>query len=483
MQNKNKQSRRRYLTGLSAAGIVGVAGCVSDSEDPDTDDDEDNEDEETEDDSPDTDPGPTSGEGLTIGHIGPESSVLGVGSVRAAAIAVNDVNDNGGVMDEDVELISRDTVVSATEAEIVVEQLIADKNTDVIVGAFQAEVARAVADLTAEFSVPFISTGPAAPDLTRGFPGENYEEYKHYFRVGPVNAALQAEAMSEYLTYLSDRHGWNSLAFYRDLAAWTEPFAEHLPDMLADRGLSIEAQDSITIQDPDLSPVVSTATEEGVDYVLRFFGHIASSPQQIFPAWRGNLDFGLEGIHIPGTHPEYDIATEGLNIYETTAQSGAGGAAPITDHTQSFIDSYVDEYAGDEFEAGTPDGSPMEMGFGTYDAIVLLQDVLNEIGTTNPEDHLDDYVDEMLSTDPSRIESVSGPIQFYGPDEEYPHDLQAARSSDGTITNFPVTQFQPYTDGNAATVEYKGVARPGQVECVFPEPYRTADHQRPSWMG
>ncbi|WP_336326135.1 ABC transporter substrate-binding protein [Halovenus sp. HT40] len=476
------RTRRRYLQGISAAGVVGVAGCIAEDETGENDgpDDDSEPDDDTE---PDEDSEPASGDGVTIGHISPESTVLGVGSARAAALAVETVNDSGGIMDERVELVTGDTQTSAAEAEVVVEELIQQEGADVIVGGFQSEIGRAVTDLTAEFGVPYISTGPAAPDLTTHFPGDEYDRYKHYFRVGPINAALQAEAMSEYLTYLSDRHGWNSLAFYRDLAAWTEPFAEHLPALLEDQGLTIETQDSITIQNPDLSPLVSTAAEEGVDYVLRFFGHIASSPQQIFPAWRGDLDFGLEGIHIPGSHPEYDIATEGLNIYETTAQNGAGGAAPITDHTRSFIDSYVDEYAGDEFEVGTPDGSPMEMGFGTYDAIVLLQDVLNEIGTTNPEDHLDDYVDEMLSTEPGRIESVSGPIQFYGSDAEFPHDLQAARSSDGTITNFPVTQFQPYKDGNAATVEYEGVVRPGQVECVFPEPYRTADHQRPSWMG
>ena len=46
------------------------------------------------------------GEGqLTIGHIGPEASPLGVGANRAAEMAVSKVNNDGGVMDEDVELV------------------------------------------------------------------------------------------------------------------------------------------------------------------------------------------------------------------------------------------------------------------------------------------------------------------------------------------------------------------------------------------
>ncbi|MXR51058.1 ABC transporter substrate-binding protein [Halovenus sp. WSH3] len=429
------------------------------------------------------------GEGqLTIGHIAPLGSVLGVGSERAAEMAKETVNNNGGVMDSDVEVVTKDTLVQASEAEGAVEELINQDNANVIVGAFQSEVGRAIVDLTSEFGVPYISTGPAAPELTAGFVGEDYEQYKHYFRVGPINSALQAEAMADYLTYLSDRHGWNSCAFYRDQAAWTEVFGRDLPGLLDEQGITVENNngngEAITIQDPDLGPVVSSAEELGVDYVLRFFAHISSSPSQLLGPWKqGQLNFGIEGIHVPGMHPEYDIATEGLNIYETTSQSGAGGAAPITEHTQPFIEEYVSNYAGDSFDPGTPDGSPMYMGFGTYDAILLLQNVLNEIGTTTPADSLDDYVDAMLSQDGSGIETISGGIQFYGPDEEYPHDLMAERDSDGSITNFPVTQFQPYDGGNVATVEYDGIDRPGQVECVFPESFRTAEHQQPNWMA
>jgi len=424
------------------------------------------------------------GEGqLTIGHIAPLASPLGVGSERAAELATDQVNSNGGVMDEDIEVVTKDTLIQSSEAEAVVEELINQDNANVIVGGFQSEVGRAVIDLTAEFGVPYISTGPAAPDLTAEFVGDDYEQYKNYFRVGPINSSLQAEATVDYLTYLSDLHGWNSMAFYRDQAAWTEVFGERIPTLAEEAGLTIEAQDDIAIQDPDLSPIVSTADEEGVDYVLRFFAHISSSPSQIFPEWQDELEFGLEGTHVPGMHPEYDIATEGLNIYETTSQSGAGGAAPITEQTQPFVEEYVSEYAADSFDAATPDGSPMYIGYGTYDAILLLQNILNEIGTTTPGDNLDEYVDAMLSTEAGDIESISGGVEFYGQDEEFPHDLRAERDSNGSITNFPVTQFQPDSgESKPAQVDYSG-DRPGIVECVFPEGFRTADHQMPDWMA
>ena len=428
-----------------------------------------------------------SGEGsLTIGHVGPEASVLGVGSVRAAELAVSKVNDEGGVQDEDVELLTGDTAVSSTEAESVVEELIRQEDADVIVGAFQSEVGRALVDLTADFGVPYISTGPAAPELTRGFVGEDYETYKHYFRVGPINSDLQAEGMRDYMVYLSDEHGWNSLAFFRDQAAWTGAFGDLLPGFAEEEGLTIENNNgngrALSIQDPDLAPVVSTANELGVDYVLRFFAHISASPQQIYPQWAGNeLDWGLEGIHVPGMHPEYDVPVQGTNLYETTSQTGAGGVTNFNDGvTFPFIEEYVDEYAESEFNAGTPDGAPMYMGMGTYDAVLLLQEVLNEAGTTAPADNLDDYVDAMLGAE---LEGASGTIEFYEQDAEYPHDLVAERDSEDRITNFPVTQWQPNDgDTSPAHVEY-GDERPGKVECVFSDQYRTSDHMMPAWMA
>jgi len=413
------------------------------------------------------------GGSLTIGHIGPEGSPLGVGSVRTAEMAIERINngenlDTTGVLDSDVELVTADTQSSPSEAQSVVQDLINQDNADVIVGAFASEVARTVIEITAEFDVPFISTGPADPRLSTNFVGDNYDENKHYFRVGPLNSELQAEGMAAYCASLSDLHGWNSLTFYRDNAAWTEVYGNQLPGLLEDEGLTIEAQDAITIDSPDLSPLISETRNSDAQYILRFFAHIQNSASQLLgPWWEGQYDFGVEGIHVSGMHPEFDQLTQGVCVYESTSQTGAGGAAAITENTQPFVERYR------EFSDGeSPVGHPMYMGFGTYDAVLLLQDVVNEVGSADLAGNLDSYVDEMLSTEPGRIPAVAGELQFYGPDEAYPHDLRAERNDSGRITNFPVTQWQP-NDGD----------RPGQIECVFPGDFQSAEHVMPRWMS
>lgn len=475
MSENGQTDRRRYMQIVGATGIAGVAGCsdlVTDDEgesstdsrngDDNTGDDENGESERTE---PDLD----FENAIRIGHIGPAGNVLGIGSERAAEMAVDSINDAGGIGGEPLELLTGNTRVDQGEAEAVVEEMITQDDVDVIVGGFQSEVVRAITHLTSQFDIPYVSTGAADPSLSEDFTAEDYEQYKNYFRVGPLNRAFQTELVRDYCVHLADRHGWNSLTLYWDQAMWAVPFGNQLPDMLTGEGLDIVEEEAIRIQSPDLSPHLHTTESSDADYMLRFFAHIQSSPAQLLAQWhQDQLEFGIEGIHVPGQHPEYDIATEGLNIYETTGQAGGGGVAPITENTVPFTEQYRERFAEATFDPSTPNGSPMQMGFGTYDAIQVVAEAIESAGVRPTED-LDAFIDAMLGIEHT---GVSGEISFFEQDAEYPHDLRPMRNGDGTILNFPVTQVQPNDEDD----------RPGRTECVFPEPVSTAEHLQPEWM-
>lgn len=399
-----------------------------------------------------------SSEGLTVGHIAPMSNPLGVGSLRSAQMAASNVNEEDGVNGGEVEIIEGNTQASPSEAQSVVEELINQENVDILVGVFASEVALSLVDLTSEMGVPLMVTGSASPQVTRGNAGENYEEYKNIFRAGPINSDLQADAMAGYAEYLSDRHGWDQLAFLRDNAAWTESFEELLPGFLEERGLEIVYDSALSIESPDLSSVMDDVAGTEADYIMRFFAHIDGSP--MLANWHsGQYDYGIEGIHVTGMFPGYFTASQGVALYETTAQTGAAGVTDITEKTVPFVNSYQDQY-GDAEEP--PNKAPMYMGFTTYDAINIASEAANETGES-PAANLDAFVDTMLDVNHT---GVAGQIEFYGPDSDYPHDLKETRNEDGEIVNYPVTQWQ----GD------------GQLECVYPERYRTAEHVMPQWM-
>jgi len=426
--------RRTFLkaTGVGATGTA-LAGCIGGD-------------------------GGSSAEGLTIGHLGPMESPLGIGSMRSAGMAATRVNDDGGVNGEDVEIIEGNTQAAPSEAQSVTEELIQQEDVDILIGAFASEVALSLLDMAANMDVPFLVTGSASPQVTRDHAGEDYERYKNTFRVGPINSDLQAEAIADYCVYLADYQDWDQLAFLRDNAAWTTSFEELLPGMLEERDLEIVYDSALSIDDPDISSVMDEVADTEADYILRFFAHIDGT--SMLSTWhQGEYEFGIEGIHVTGMFPGYYQATEGAALYETTAQTGAAGVTNITEKTIPFVEAYQEQFADAD---APPYQAPMYMGFNSYDAVEIASDVVNATGEA-PRDNLDSFVEEALGITHT---GVAGVQEFYGPDSEYPHDLKEVRDDEGRIENYPVTQWQG--DGN--------------LECVYPEVYRTADHVRADWI-
>lgn len=393
---------------------------------------------------------------VVIGHLAPHDNPLGVGSLRTAEMALENIGAE--INGEDVEVVNADTRTEPSEAQTVAEELIQQDDADVLVGVFQSEVARALIELTTEFDVPFLTTGTADTGISTEFPGEDYERYKNWFRVGPINTDFQSEAMADHAEQLYDLHGWEDVAFLRDNAAWTEPFARLVPDYLEERGMNVVMEDAITIENPDLSAVVSDVVDSGADYVMRFFAHIDGG--EMLGIWHeAEHEFGIEGIHVNGMLPAYYALSEGASLYESTAQTGGGGVARVTEKTAPFVQEYAERYEGED----QPTGAPMYMGFATYDAIHVVAEVLEEIGSTNPRDDLDEFVDAMVDLE---YTGVAGPVSFYGEGAEFPNDLQEMRNPNGDIMNFPITQWR---EG-------------GEIECVFPPEFETAEHVKPHWM-
>jgi branched-chain amino acid transport system substrate-binding protein len=392
-----------------------------------------------------------------IGHLAPTRSQMGLGAERSIEIAVDEVNDDGGILDQEVELLSENTEGQVDEGTSVVESLVQEDNVDLLVGTFVSEVTQGVMDFVADRNVPFLITGSADPETITNFHGQDYEEYKNVFRTGPINSDYQAEATGQYAEFLADEHGWERFAILADDAAWTGPFIDRLPDEIEDRGLEMVHVDTMGIETDDFSQYLDDVDGADADAVFRFIAHADSAA--FIATWQGNeYPFAVEGINVPGMSPEFWDATEGACLYETTSQSGAGGVAELTDRTMPFVEEYEDR-----FEDEDPPSKPMYMGFNSYDAVFFYKEAVESADTADYENELDEIVDSMLATE---ITGAAGEMALYGEDDEYPHDLQETRDEEDYISNFPITQWQ----------------EDGVVECVFPESDATADHVAPEWL-
>jgi branched-chain amino acid transport system substrate-binding protein len=361
-------------------------------------------------------------------------------------------------MDREIEYVEADTAGSPSTAQGEIERLVNEDEVDVIIGTYVSEVTQAILDYTAQFGVPFIVTGSAAPSTVTDFIGQDYERYKNFFRVGPLNSTYQAQAFSTYADFLADRYDWNTFGFVADRAAWTTPYNDLLPDALREKGYNVEYDNRISIETDNFTPVLDEVADSGVQGLFRFFAHINAIPMMV--EWHERqLDFSFEGIHVASQLPEYWQLSNGAGRYETTSQTAAGGVTDVTEKTIPFTDTYQERF-GDE---GPPGAHPMYMGFNTYDALYFYKGAVEAAGTWDYENFIDNIVDAMLSQE---MVGAGAEISLFGPDGEFPHDVIPDRDEDGAISNVPITQWQ----------------EDGALECVYPSTFNTAEHAIPPWM-
>jgi len=398
---------------------------------------------------------------IKIGHLAPVQHDMGAGSMNSARLLVDHLNEDGGILDRDVQLVEGDTQFSPSQANQLVQEMVNEEDVKMISGTFASETMLGIEERVGNLNVPFIDTGSASPQITQNFVGEDYETYKNVFRCNPVNADFQADLLADYAEYLSDTHGWNSFAVVVEDAEWTKPMSERTTAGVEDKGLELALDRRISPDTTDFTPILDEIEESGADAQLKAISHIPGT--SMLATWGENeYPFAQEGINVASMSPQYWADTNGGCLYETTAESGAGGTAPVTDKTVPFAEDYQAEFS----ERPT---LPMYMGFGTYDAGYIFKEAVEAVGSADYENDLDDIVAELEATD---YTGTAGQIQFYGPDHDYPHDVKHGDD----LAPFPVTQWQE----EAETDMIEG---DGAKVCVWPEAFSTADHQMPPWMA
>lgn len=139
-------TRRNWLKGLGAAGVAATAGCTSNSG--------------------------SGGSGeFVLGLDAPLSggnSLIGQNMQRTLQIAVDEINDNGGIHGQQISLKSVDDESSPQTAVRKVNQLINQDGVDVIIGTVSSAVRNSVSPVCRDNEVPLLYPtqyeGTAAPD-------------------------------------------------------------------------------------------------------------------------------------------------------------------------------------------------------------------------------------------------------------------------------------------------------------------------------
>ena len=389
---------------------------------------------------------------VKIGVIGPMAFVQGDHHWYGAQLAAEEINAEGGILvgDEWYQItlaqVDSNEMLSVTDAVTAMEMAITVENVDFLVGGFRTEAVFAMQDVAMGYEVIFLGCGAATVELCTRV-ADDYETYKYWFRVTPINSnylgAVDFQLLGMVAGKIRAELGIETpkVAILAEMAVWADGIVDAAYVYLPAMGMEI-------VGEWRPSPIATEVTAE-LSAIEAAGAHIIfttiSGPLGITYArqW-GELEIPAAsvGINVEAQKEGFWDATMGKGNYEMTMNTYA--RVNITAETIPFVDRFV-ESAG-EFPT---------YNAGTYEALYILKAAIERAGTLDS----DAVVAELENTD--RI-GTAGRIVFTDD-----HDVTWGP---GYVTGLGV-QWQdgemkcvwPPADGS-----WEGVVYEGAVDYVLP---------------
>ncbi|MDQ3707826.1 MAG: ABC transporter substrate-binding protein [Actinomycetota bacterium] len=284
---------------------------------------------------------------LTLGTLLPETgslAFLGPPEFAGVDLAVQDINEAGGVLGEDVEVIDGDSGDTTTDiANQTVDRLLA-QDVDAIIGAASSGVSLTVIDKITGAGVVQFSPANTAPDFT------DYDDNGLYFRTAPSDV-LQGQVLAEVIV----EEGIGSIG----ILALQDPYGEGLANFITE---SFEASGGQVVETIIYDPaaqnydaeVQQMASADPEAVVVIGFDESARIITSMIEA-----GIGPGEIPVFGTDGNMGNALGEQFGNERGALEGMRGTTPLTDLSQDFRDRLLEidpdlsdfNYAGESYDA------------------------------------------------------------------------------------------------------------------------------------
>lgn len=249
------RSRRKYLGAIgSTVSAIALAGCF---------------------DNPDGESSPGDSNGTTTGTAG-ENDTIKLGTLApnsgtfsssgpyveaGNALAVEQINEEGGINGTDVEVVVADTQTTPKAGASAATRLIEQENVDFLSGAVSSGVGLAVADIAENNQVPYMS-GIASLDF-------GTETCPSYVFANNPSTHMTANA---YLPYFNDQ-GASSFYFITADYAWGENASEYYKELVPELGAEFAGETFAPFGNSDFSSQISSAMNSDADaLILTLYG-------------------------------------------------------------------------------------------------------------------------------------------------------------------------------------------------------------------
>jgi len=217
---------------------------------------------------------------IIIGMVVPLKFLYGEGAVRAATLAIEEINAAGGVNVAGVRYPFKleaadgrenEPGTPVTETLIVVEKLILDKGAKFFVGGpFRSEAALAAMDLFSKHkAIAIFGGGTLTPELSKRI-ANNQDKYKYIFRQSGDVRWLVKE-FTELFAGLETSYGFKKAYIAVQDVAHARAAGDVMESTLKGRGWAVLGKDKFPTGSSDFSPSLLKAKEGGAQVLFAWF--------------------------------------------------------------------------------------------------------------------------------------------------------------------------------------------------------------------
>ena len=385
---------------------------------------------------------------IKIGVIGPMDYIQGEHHWAGAQMAAEEINDAGGIMlgneTYQIKLVKADSneIISPTDAVLAMEKLITVDKVDFVVGGFRSESVIAMQETAMENEMIFLGCG-ASDNLLCENVAEDYETYKYWFRVSPVNGKYLTTISFMLAGMVAQEIGSlgvaPKVAILAENNVWANPLVDAAEATFPGMGMEVVKTLRPSQMATDVTAELTAIELAGANMIYT----AVSGPLGVaYTTQWGQMEIPAAsvGINVEAQKGNFLDVTSGDGAYETTLNTYA--RVEITDETIPFYDSFVDRF--EEVPIYTA---------GTYEALHILKAAIESADTLDA----DAVVTALEATD---LIGPAGRLVYMGTDTATPHDITWGP---GYVTGLGV-QWQdgvlecvwPNAGGSLGALEYEG---------------------------
>jgi branched-chain amino acid transport system substrate-binding protein len=284
-----------------------------------------------------------------------------------AQLALNAINQAGGVLGRPVEAYYADNACKPEVGVPATKRLIEQEHVPVLIGALCTPVTHAIMPVVQEAKIPLIIATSAGQDFVdaSGVGGNDYA-----FKTIPSEFDI-ARGLIRWLT----SHGVKSVAIVAPADSFPHANAIAMAKVAADAGIRVTAQETIDKDTSDFAAVIGRLKAGAPDQVITILGPFTAPFFKAYESsgWKvpltGRVDFASALAAVSDEFKDTGGLSSLTSITVFTPEQQADGI-------QNFVAAYRAHYGL----------VPTQRSFFVYEAVNLVADAMRRAGSSEPAD-------------------------------------------------------------------------------------------------